>query len=308
MNCHLIGDMDGNVRNINYTLGSTCVVNSEFYNLIPFNIEKMLPFDKSSDYSSDDVSMAEAKPAFLKVKHSLYLRFVGKLDQNRDKASADIKKLHNKIIKVRIPRQKAANYCLVDFGNEKDCIAAVKQLRATQFRGKNILVKSATCNKSEKVKKIAVSIQEKRVARSALQKLVGNIINVHTADSRRSVTSIVCVKDLPRSIKEADVESQFSEPLEIRVIVPKLEQKKALAFITLPSPKDALAATMKKVNIRGVSYKVLFARDDADVNVKSEKRKSKKADRYFQQIDEIKTEIKEEVMDEDEKDGIQMYN
>lgn len=268
----------------------------------------MLPFDKSSDDSSSDVSMAESKPAFSKEKHTLYLRFGGKLDQDRDKASADIKNLHNKIIKVRIPRQKAANYCLVDFVSEKDCTAAVEPLRATQFGGKNILVKGATCNKPEKVKKIAIAIQEKRDARSALQKLVGNIINVHTADSRRSVTNIVCVKDLPRNIQEADVEPQFSEPLEINIIVPKLEQKKALVFITLPSPRDALAATTKKVTIRGVSYKVLFARNEADVNVKAEKRKSKKEDRYFKQIDEIKTEIKEEVMDEDEKDGIQVYN
>lgn len=69
----------------------------------------------------------------VKERHSLYLRFPKKLNADRTLAENEVKSLHSKIIQVRIPRQRSANFCLIDFETEADKEKASKKLKKLQI-------------------------------------------------------------------------------------------------------------------------------------------------------------------------------
>ena len=277
----------------------------------------MLPTEQEMDDSSDEVSIAEPiKPAHdsARKRYNLYLRFPKRFVEDRDKAVSDIKNLHNTIRKVRIPRQRHANFCLVEFNSQEDCDEAAKKLKNITISGRRLVVQDAITSNSKAIELKAQIIKSKRDSKKVLQKLVGNIRRTQQIDPNRSVTNFVCIKHLPRTIQENDLKEAYPELMELRLIVPKIPNKHAIAFMSLPTPRDALNATKKTFSYDGKSFAVEFQKDVPLLRMPSPQKSIHKVNtakgsmaRYFNKSDTAN--VKGEESDSSENEEIMnVYN
>lgn len=262
----------------------------------------------NANSSDDDDSTAASENAAStnnkRTKHTLYLRF-----HRRPLSSADVQKLDAAIISVRLPRQKNARHCLVDFRSDADLRAANERLSQVIVGEHRLIVNVANSTNATLVAQKAELIKERREARAVLHRLIGCLDQVSNTDPKRSVTHGVFVRDLPRDIRRSEVEAVYPDALEVRIILPERSDQKAGASVELPSPADALKARKSRVVIRDVSYKPEFQRDGKH-SVRVAKRLSSRGvsmgpARYFlgsdgQVADEVKEETEEdaEVADE----------
>lgn len=271
----------------------------------------MLPMEQANNNeSSEEVLTAEKKPFKPKPKFSLHVLFCSKFDADRVKASKTVKKLHPKIVAVRFPRQKSAKYCLIDFATQKDLDDGEKHLKSIEYNGQSLNVRPAHSNNPDKVRGKMETIKMRRDAKQVLEKLVTNIRETLSRDPRHSVTNMVCIKKLPKDIKKTDVEKLFPDLMEVNLYQPDEQHKNTIAFVTLPSPRDAAKATKEKVTFRGITYKVKFP-SNGKMSLKSEKRKSKKGTDSFLSVKVKEEETTDQEMssnDEEDDAPINAYN
>lgn len=214
----------------------------------------------SNANSSDDDETAPAAPAHAAstkpTTHTLYLRF-----HRRPQSAADVQKLDAAIEKVRLPRQKNARHCLVDFRSAADLQAAAERLGQISVDDHKLVVSVANSGNATLVAQKEDLTKERREARAVLNRLLGCLEQVAATDPKRAVTNGVFVRDLPRDIRRSEVEAVYPDALEVRIMLPERQDLKAGASVVLPSPADALKARKSKVVIRDVAYKPEFQRD-----------------------------------------------
>lgn len=234
----------------------------------------------SSVLSSNEASIAESKTHIVqnleKPKFSLYLRFPKKLNKDRTKAIEEVKQLNNSIINVRVPRQKSANFCLVDFQSHEELVTAAVALKLVKSMGRRLVVKEATKSKPKNVEQKKETIRELRDTKQVLNKLIAKIKLTLATHPERTVTNGICIKGLPKNIQESDIKKCFTDLLDCHIALPKDDKKNAVAFVTLPTPRDALKATRQKCLLNGQLYKVEFQKDAQTVKIEA-----KKSVRYF---------------------------
>lgn len=206
----------------------------------------------------------------------LYLRFHKKLTGDRPKAKKIIQRLNEKITNVRLPRQKSANYCLVDFLTKDDMDQARPQLSAIKIHGKPIKVSIAkTQNPIQMAKKIQLTAI-KQETKDKVKNLIENINRSLARNPNVSQTNCVVMKNIPKTIQESDVKKKFPHAIEFRFIPPKHGLKKMIAIITLPTPQEAYQATKKCVIINGEVFFLALQKNNNDINIKIKGDKSKK--------------------------------
>lgn len=198
---------------------------------------------------------------------SLCLRFPKKLDANRNKAESKVKLLNKKIINVRIPRQKYANYCLVDFANIEDKKQAYKELRNIRLEEYNrkLHVTQAIPNNEYKLEETKKRIKERREAKQLLTNLVKNIEkNIRIADQKNITpqTNEIIIQNLPIDTSELDIKKIFPNAYDISIAMIKNEndnELEGIAYVTLPTPKNAKNAVKGKFRIKGTLLKIIFS-------------------------------------------------
>lgn len=174
-----------------------------------------------------------------KERHTLYVRFPHKLNEDRTLAESEVKSLNSKIIQVRIPRQRSANFCLVEFASKEDKEKALKKLKTVEVNDKRLVVKEATRNDKVKVEKKIEKVEAKRQVNDALGKLVNDIKNsVARNYAKRNVTNGVMVKELKVGTTQGSIRDLFPEAIDIKMNV-KADRKNSFALVWLPTPKDA---------------------------------------------------------------------
>lgn len=235
---------------------------------------KMLPMDDDIIPTSEEVPSIQTATKPKKTKHAfvLYLQFHKKLTGDRPKAVQIIQKLNDKIVNVRLPRQKLANYCLVDFLTKEDMEAARSQLATIKIHGKPIKVCSAKTQKLVRPQVAVPNTDEATAMKPETKTKVKNLIeNINRSLARNpniSQTNCVVMKNIPKTIQESDVKRKFPSAIEFRFIPPKHGLKKMIAAITLPTPQEAYQATKKCVIING---EVFFLALQKDSDTKSTK-------------------------------------
>lgn len=232
----------------------------------------MLPMDDDYIPTSDEVPKIQTASKTKKIKHAyvLYLQFHKKLTGDRPKALQIIQKLNDKIVNVRLPRQKLANFCLVDFLTKEDMEAARSQLAAIKIHGKPIKV---TLAKTQKQQPAAASnsvdvTAMKPETNVKVKNLIENINRSLARNPNISQTNSIVMKNIPKTIQESDIKRKFPSAIEFRFIPPKHGLKKMIAVITLPTPQEAYQATKKCVIING---EVFFLALQKDSDAKSPK-------------------------------------
>lgn len=251
--------------------------------------------------SDDAQPAASAKPQ----THTLYLRFRG-----RHPSIGDIKKLDAAIAKVRLPRQKSANNCLIDFRTAADMQQAADRLNALIGEGQPLVhVSVAHTSNAQTVQLKSEIVAERREQRAVLNRLLGCLEQVANTDAKRSVTNGVYVRDLPRDIRQKEVAAAFPDAIDVRVLVHERADRGAGACIELPSPADALKARKGKFVIRDVEYRPEFQRD-GKLSVRLAKRLASRGvsmgpARYFLRRDGDKsgTASGDDEVKEEEEDG-----
>lgn len=142
--------------------------------------------------------------------HSLYLRFPKKLNADRTLAESEVKSLNGKITRVRIPRQRSANFCLVDFESKDEKEKAWKKLKTIEIDNKRLVVKEAVRNDKVNLQKRIEKIEVKREVNEALGKLVGDIKkSLVKKYASRNLTNGVMIKDLKAGTTQTDVRQLF---------------------------------------------------------------------------------------------------
>lgn len=253
----------------------------------------------SGSSSDDDVSIGSGSGGLptgtLKPKNQLYLRFPIKFNVDRDKAIADIHQIHQKIRKVRLPRQKSARFCLVDFDSKEDMVAAMECLKEHKINEKSLIVKKANSTQKNIVQAKDAKVQERRLVKSVIQGLAAKIIEYSKTNVRRDVTNVVFIQSLPTAVKIPEIAAQFPDQMDVHRF-PDKKSNTANMFVVLPSPADALRATKSKVIVRGESYKVELARSKP----KKSAVPKKKIGRFF----EMQLPTKKEEGDDDDDDEV----
>lgn len=216
----------------------------------------------SANQSTDDAedkevqSTSTAKKTTNAPHFSLYLRF-----HRRPASASAVQQLDAAITNVRLPRQKNAHHCLVDFRTASDLEAATERLRRVVVDEHALIVKPAHTSAAPQLERKARVLAESREARAVLHRLIGNLERVASTNAKRAVGNGVFVRDLPRDIRKNEVEAAFPDALEVRILVHERADRGAGAAIEMPSPADALRARKARVSIRDVSYRPEFQRD-----------------------------------------------
>lgn len=162
---------------------------------------------------------------------------------------------------VRLPRQKSARHCLVDFSSAADLKAAETRLQCIRIDGQPLIVSPAHSNDISVIDPKSQLVVERREQRAVLNRLLGCLEQVAASNPTRSVTNGVFVRDLPRNIRRQELADVLPHALEIRILLPTREDHLAGAAVELPSPADALKTRKSKVVIRGETYRPEFQRD-----------------------------------------------
>lgn len=218
-----------------------------------------------------------------------------------------IRKMHPKIVKVNVV---ARTYCEINFKSAQDRTEALIKFEKLVASGKLAAIKPI-----DDAAQLKPKHSEHGQFYAALNRLIGNIEQVSCMNPKRQVTNGVFIRDLPRDIRQEDIEALVPDAMDVTVLVPRQPTKLAGVALTMPSPADALKLRKgKKLMIRGQPYKPEFQRD-GPMTVRQSKRlalrghfvqderKSKsKAPRYFMETGGA--EIKEEPLDQEEVDEI----
>lgn len=162
---------------------------------------------------------------------------------------------------VRLPRQKSARHCLVDFRSTEDLLEAEKRLQSIKIDGQPLTVCLAHSNDTVAIETKSQLIVERREQRAVLNRLLGCLEQVSASNRMRSVTNGVFVRNLPRNIGRQELADVLPNALDIRILLPTREDQLAGAAVELSSPADALKARKSKVVIRGETYRPEFQRD-----------------------------------------------
>lgn len=265
-------------------------------------IEKVFTATMSTD-TEPPIAIKE-QPRARPTGVSLYLRFPQKINVNRHIATKEVKKLNSKIINVRFPRQKSANFCLVDFQTPEDCAESRPLLKKVKIGNRHLIVKTPIVENEKALAEKIEEIAGKRNAKSVLGQLILNIKKSMKQNYKHSRTNALFIKDIPKSVKESEVRSLFPGAMEFRFVQPKQQNRTSVAFITLPTPKDAQRAAKQKYILGGKSLSLIFQKDPPEPKAEGKKYR----DVGIQSDDddsgnEIKTEIKEEEMSDAEING-----
>lgn len=203
----------------------------------------------------------QSVPGVHHQKHSLYLRFPKKLNADRTLAESEVKSLNSNIIRVRIPRQRSANFCLVDFASQDEKEKALKKLKKVEINDKRLVVKEAVRNDKVKVHKKIEKIKVKREVNETLGKLFGDIKNsLAKKYGQHNLTNGVVVKDLKAGTTQTDVRQLFPNAIDIKLNM-KAQRKNSFALVWLPTPREAREAATKTVTINGDEYVVDLQND-----------------------------------------------
>lgn len=260
--------------------------------------------DENNILTSDQVPSAQQLSKSKKDKSHkhvhdfvLYLRFHKKLTGDRLKAKEIIRRLNNKITNVRLPRQKSANYCLVDFLTKDDMETARPQLSAIKIHGKPIKVSIATTQKPNDLARKIELTAIKQATKEKLKNLIENINRSLARNPNIPQTNCVVMKNIPKTIQESDIKKKFPQAIEFRFIPPKHGLKKMIAIITLPTPQEAYQATKKCVIINGEVFFLALQKNNDKLKKDSLRPKGPLSRYYARDVEDMKkpqieTEIK----------------
>lgn len=223
---------------------------------VPLSDENEAASDDDNDKPGPETTTSPSKSNTNKSAHSLYLRF-----HRRPASVSAVQALDAAITNVRLPRQKNAHHCLVDFRSAADLADATERLRNVVVDEHKLIVKPAHAGNQPQLQRKEIVLAERREARTVLHRLIGSLERVAGTNAKRAVGNGVFVRDLPRDIRKQEVEAAFPDALAVRILVHERADRGAGAAIEMPSPGDALRVRKSRVAIREVSYRPEFQRD-----------------------------------------------
>lgn len=177
--------------------------------------------------------------------------------KNRDNSEAKLKELNARIIKVRHPRQKSADYVFADFSNAKERDEAYKELLPL----KDVFVQPARKHNSEFVEKRKAKVQEKREAKIRLAALMKNISKNEQREKPRERPKKLCnqivILNLPKTTTQIELNEHFDDVVDTKVNLDKNPKRKhSKAILTLATPKEAINASKKEITMHGTKLKI----------------------------------------------------
>lgn len=205
----------------------------------------------------------------------LFLRFPHKIPATDEELQMKVKQLSPLITKAHKPRQKYANFCLVDFKNKDDRDLAFKELKKSIKSGQlnKYVVAIPHTESMEFINKVIerkIQSNERKKAKSRLNKATKK-------SQEKKFTSTIVLTNLPKTATTAQLRKVFPNAVDIKMktSVAKLKNSDKVAAITLPSTLDARKFVKETIFLSGVKLQIRF---DFQL-IKKQKRSISKAEK-----------------------------
>lgn len=172
------------------------------------------------------------------------------MDADRKKAKEDVKALASKIKNVRVPRQKSARYCLVDFETKKDRDDVRQELTELRIGEKRLTIRKVCHDQKNFADKVKLAKERKDIRRifsGILNRIKNNCLR-----AKKNQTNVVYISKLPSTATESDIKKILPNIIDLHLKYVKGMNEGMVAFATLRTPKEALSATrIKNPEING---------------------------------------------------------
>uniref|UniRef100_A0A1B0AR64 RRM domain-containing protein n=1 Tax=Glossina palpalis gambiensis TaxID=67801 RepID=A0A1B0AR64_9MUSC len=188
----------------------------------------------------------------------LFVRFPHKIPATDEELQVKVKELSPLIIKAHKPRQKYANFCLVDFKNKEDRDFAFKTFQKSIKCGQlnKYVVAIPHTESMEFINKLTdrkIQSNERKKAKCRLNKATKK-------SQEKKFTSTVVLTNLPNTVTTAQLRKVFPNAVDIKVntSIAKLKNSDKVAAITLPSTIDARKIVKQTIFLSGVKLQIRF--------------------------------------------------
>uniref|UniRef100_A0A1A9UTR7 RRM domain-containing protein n=1 Tax=Glossina austeni TaxID=7395 RepID=A0A1A9UTR7_GLOAU len=188
----------------------------------------------------------------------LFLRFPHKTPATDEELQIKVKQLSPLIIKAHKPRQKYANFCLIDFKNKEDRDLVFKELKKSIKSGQlnKYVVAIPHTESMEFINKIIdrkIQSNERKKAKSRLNKATKK-------SQEKKFTSTIVLTNLPKTATNAQLRKLFPNAVDIKMktSIAKLKNSDKVAAITLPSTIDARKFVKQTIFLSGVKLQIRF--------------------------------------------------
>lgn len=249
------------------------------------------------------VEESVSKLPMARERFSLYLRAPHWIIE-RETSIKKVKKLNNRIIEVRFPRQKSAHFCYVDFASAEDRDKAYKELRTIPDEQK-ILITKMTKDRPTQLEKRIEKVQKKREAKIEVTTLLKGVSEREARDAKArssSVSSKVSIINVPRNTIINDIKSVFPKAINISLDYPEQKNSPGKALLTYATPGDAVIESKRSVFLNDAELKLRIElnQDSNKTNASKRRGRNKAAVRYFDKKEGENKPIKKEKMDKNE--------
>ena len=247
-----------------------------------------------NEASGDDVSEEESSPKQVKNKPSplapivkvevktepaqptLYCR--APWIRNRDVALAKLTEASKRILHIKFPRQKHANFCYVEYRSAKDRDVGLKELKDLVVDDCKLTVDKPSRDKASMLEKVKDKVAKKRETKRELTKTLKNIKKQQKIQNKKGRSTQIFVSNIPRDATREELEEQFGSLVDFKLKHNQNVNKKSSAYLTLATPHEAKAASQKEVSIRGTTLRAnLFGVQSKKAEKKSKNKKEKKS-------------------------------
>lgn len=209
--------------------------------------------------------------------------------KDRDDSESKLKELNARIIKVRHPRQKSADYVFVDFVSAEDRDEAYKELLPL----KDVHVLPARKDNPELVELRKSKVQAKREAKKQMADVMKNIAKNEQREKepekRKKLSNQIVILNLPKVTTQIELNEHFENVIDSKLNLDKNpKQNYSKAILTLATPKEAFNATRKVITLHDVKLRIRMHQNLNEIQKSKRQAKTKAKAKKRKSIESVK--------------------
>lgn len=213
--------------------------------------------ESDSDQSgTDQQNNNQANNSVQSIQNNGFSLYVRSSDWIKDRKESVIKlkEMDNRIIGVRHPRQKSANYCFIDFASATDRDSAYQDLLAK----KDFYVKPVTRDNPVLLKKKVEAVEAKRSAKQEMRKLLKGVEKVKKVKNPNPLSNQILIQRLSKEATKSEIVKLFPGAIEVKLRAPYQRRHMASAVISFSTPGEAGRAAKKEFELHNVKSRVIL--------------------------------------------------
>lgn len=197
--------------------------------------------------------------------------------KDRDNSESRLKALNSRIIRVRHPRQKSADYAYIDFASAEDRDEAYKELLPL----KDVYVEAARKDNAQLVALRKAKVEAKREAKQQLAALMKSIAKNEQREKQsekpKKLSNQIVILNLPKVTTRIELNEHFENVVDAKLGLNKNpKQTISKAILTLATPREAFNASKKVIKLNGIQLKIQLHQNLNDVRKSKRVEKAKK--------------------------------